>query len=177
MWSCLGVCMLQQLAIFTHLFSWVIFHCGASLVAQMINNLLEMQETQLPSLGREDSMERKWLPTPVFFPGESHGHRSLAVYCPWAPKELDITEWLTTHTYNIPLYMCNNFFLHSTLDGYFPCFCMLGVLIDAVHEIFQARILEWVASHFSRGSSLPRGWTWVSAFQADSLSSDPSAWF
>ena len=99
MWSCLGVCMLQQLAVFTHLFSWVIFHCGASLVAQMINNLLEMQETQLPSLGREDSMERKWLPTPVFFPGESHGHRSLAVYCPWAPKELDMTEWLTTHTH------------------------------------------------------------------------------
>ena len=48
----------------------------------MINNLLEMQETQLPSLGREDSLERKWLPTPVFFPGESHGQKSLAGYSP-----------------------------------------------------------------------------------------------
>ena len=29
---------------------------------------------------------RKWLPTPVFFPGESHGQRSLAGYCPWVCK-------------------------------------------------------------------------------------------
>ena len=28
--------------------------------------------------------------------------------------------------------------------------------------IFQARILEWVTIFFSRGSSCPRGWTWVS---------------
>ena len=31
-----------------------------------------------------------------------------------------------------------------------------------VHGISQARILEWVAISFSRGSSWPRGWTWVS---------------
>ena len=31
-----------------------------------------------------------------------------------------------------------------------------------VHEIFQARILEWVAISFSRGSSQPRDRTWVS---------------
>ena len=31
-----------------------------------------------------------------------------------------------------------------------------------VHEIFQARILEWVAISFPRGSSQPRGWTLVS---------------
>ena len=32
----------------------------------------------------------------------------------------------------------------------------------SVHEIFQARILEWVAIPFSRGSSWPRDWIWVS---------------
>ena len=32
-----------------------------------------------------------------------------------------------------------------------------------VHGIFQARILEWVAISFSRGSSWPRDWTWVSS--------------
>ena len=26
---------------------------------------------------------RKWQPTPVFWPGESHGQRSLAGYSPW----------------------------------------------------------------------------------------------
>ena len=32
----------------------------------------------------------------------------------------------------------------------------------SVHGILQATILEWVASPFSRGSSLPRDRTWVS---------------
>ena len=31
-----------------------------------------------------------------------------------------------------------------------------------VHGISQARILEWVSIPFSRGSSQPRDWTWVS---------------
>ena len=33
---------------------------------------------------------------------------------------------------------------------------------SSVHEISQARILEWVAISFSRGSSQPRDQTWVS---------------
>ena len=33
---------------------------------------------------------------------------------------------------------------------------------SSVHRIFQARILEWIAISFSRGSSWPRDWTWVS---------------
>ena len=37
---------------------------------------------------------RKWLPTPVFLPGELYGQRSLAGYSPWGSKELDMTEQL-----------------------------------------------------------------------------------
>ena len=33
---------------------------------------------------------------------------------------------------------------------------------SSVHGIFQARVLEWVATSFSRGSSRPRDRTWVS---------------
>ena len=33
---------------------------------------------------------------------------------------------------------------------------------SSIHGIFQARILEWVAISFSRGSSRPRDWTLVS---------------
>ena len=33
---------------------------------------------------------------------------------------------------------------------------------SSVHGILQARMLEWVAILFFRGSSHPRGWTWVS---------------
>ena len=39
----------------------------------------------------------------------------------------------------------------------------------SVHGIFQARILEWVAVPFSRGSSHPRNWTGSPALQVDSL--------
>jgi len=33
---------------------------------------------------------------------------------------------------------------------------------SSIHEIFQARVLEWVAISFSRESSWPRDWTQVS---------------
>ena len=33
---------------------------------------------------------------------------------------------------------------------------------SSIRGIFQARVLEWVAISFSRGSSWPRDWTWVS---------------
>ena len=33
---------------------------------------------------------------------------------------------------------------------------------SSIHGIFQARVLEWVAISFSKGSSWPRDWTWVS---------------
>ena len=39
---------------------------------------------------------RKWQPSPVFLPGESHGERSLLGYSPYCRKVLDMTEH--THT-------------------------------------------------------------------------------
>ena len=42
-----------------------------------------------------------------------------------------------------------------------------------VNGILQARIMEWVAIPFSRGSSQPRDQTQVSQFQADSLPAEP----
>ena len=38
---------------------------------------------------------RKWQPTPVFLPGESHGQRSLVDYSPRGRKDSDKTEQLT----------------------------------------------------------------------------------
>ena len=37
---------------------------------------------------------KKWLPTPVFLPGEPHGQRSLVGYSPWGHRETDTTEQL-----------------------------------------------------------------------------------
>ena len=41
----------------------------------------------------------------------------------------------------------------------------------SIHGIFQARVLEWVAISFSKGSSWPRDWTESPALQADALPS------
>ena len=77
----------------------------------------ETSETQVRSLFNpwvgEIPWRRKWLPTPVFLPGESHGQRSLAGYSLWGPTDSDTTERLT---------------LHFTLKGTFGCHTWRGVL-------------------------------------------------
>ena len=60
----------------------------AYLVAQMVKNLPVMQETWVRSLGWKDPLRREQLPTPVFWPGEFHGQRSLAGYSLWVAKSL-----------------------------------------------------------------------------------------
>ena len=67
--------------------------------AQTVCSLPAVQETRVQFLGPEDPLEkemathssilawrRKWQPTPVFLPGESHGQRSLAGYSPQGRK-------------------------------------------------------------------------------------------
>ena len=44
----------------------------ASLVAQVIKNLPEIQETRFQYLGWEDLLEKEMATTPVFLPGKSH---------------------------------------------------------------------------------------------------------
>ena len=48
---------------------------------------------------RKMPWRRKWQPTPVSLPGESHGERSMAGYSPCTCKELDTTERIYTHTH------------------------------------------------------------------------------
>ena len=52
---------------------------------------------------RKFSWRRKWEPTPVFLPGESHGRRSLAGYSPRGRKELARTERLHFQRYLRPV--------------------------------------------------------------------------
>ena len=63
----------------------------ASLVAQTVKNLPAMWETWLRFLGWEDNqLQYSSLENP-------HGQRSLVGYSPWGCKELDMTEWPSTH--------------------------------------------------------------------------------
>ena len=49
-----------------------------------------MQETLFRSLGREDPLEKEYLHTPVFWPGEFHG-----LYSPRGHKQSDTAERLS----------------------------------------------------------------------------------
>ena len=52
----------------------------------MVKNLPAAQEMPVLSLGRGDPLEKEMATTPVFFPGESHGQRSLEGYNLWGHK-------------------------------------------------------------------------------------------
>ena len=67
------------------------------------------------------------------------------------------------------------FYFHQTVDSAWPMKLLVAQSCptscdpmdcslpgSSVHGILQARMLEWVAIPFSRGSSWPRDWTWIS---------------
>ena len=56
-----------------------------------------MQEGRVRSLVGKIPWRRKWLPTPVSLPRDSHGQRSPMSYSPWGHKESEATEWLSLH--------------------------------------------------------------------------------
>ena len=56
-------------------------------MVQLVENLPEVWETQVQSLGWEDPLEKGPLLTPGFWPGELHG-----LYSPSGHKESDMTE-------------------------------------------------------------------------------------
>ena len=91
--------------------------------------------------------------------------------CSASQKSLNLTSWNLIH------------FSYSCIFYFLDCHCginikqissglkvkviqlcptLCGPMDYTVHRILQARILEWVASPFSRGSSQPRAWTQVS---------------
>ena len=76
---------------------------------------------------------RKWQPTPVFWPGESHGQRSLV----GSSGALDTTEWLTLSLYLTPWGL---WFLNFELDESFLLVysvCMfLGAREDAAFRLY-----------------------------------------
>ena len=69
-------------------------------------NQSHLKENHLASFGCCDGKEsacnaedpglipwrREWQPSPVFWPGESHGQRGRTGYSPWGHKESDMTE-------------------------------------------------------------------------------------
>ena len=64
---------------FLHTYS----NTGASLKAQLIESACNAGDLGLIPRSGRIPWRRKWQPTPVFLPGESHGQRNLAGYKSW----------------------------------------------------------------------------------------------
>ena len=97
----------------------------------VVKNLPAMQETRVRSLIGKIPWRRKWQPTPVFLPGESHGQRSLGGYSPWGHKELDTTEQLTlTHYANL----INTYITHITVYAISNCLLCICLIKSAVEH-------------------------------------------
>ena len=60
---------------------------GASVVAQIVKNLSEMQETWLDPGIRKIPWKREWLHIPGFLPGKFQGQRSLVGCSPWGLRK------------------------------------------------------------------------------------------
>ena len=60
-----------------------------SLSGSSIHGIFQARTLEWDAISFSNAMN-----TPVFWPGELHGQRSLAGYSPWGSKESDMTEWL-----------------------------------------------------------------------------------
>ena len=114
---------------------------------------------------------KKWQPTPVFLPGESHGRWSLVGYSRRGRKELDRTEWL--HFHLLPGYIgllqvypsytfYGSFFISQCLDN-FGRFCSFSWMV--ILQIIVILVCPW-EKVISGSYSLPSYLTsphWVSS--------------
>ena len=108
-----------------------------------------MQETQVQSLGWVDPLERKWQPTPVFLPGESHGQRSLAT--------VHGVTWVGQNLATKPPPQWRAWVAVTTRMS-----CSLG----SKPKTIQGRMLRWVLDPLAPTSQIPplrcprAPWTW-----------------
>ena len=58
------------------------------LIDLSVKNLLQCRRPGFDFWVRKVPWRKKWQPTPVFLPGESHGQRNLADYSPCGCKSL-----------------------------------------------------------------------------------------
>ena len=84
-------------------------------LAQTVKNFPAMRETWVRSLSWEDPLE-EGMATHSSILAESHGQRSLVGYSPHGCKKSDTTEWLSTHTNKLGLWMCSQNGTNSNME-------------------------------------------------------------
>ena len=82
---------------------------------------------------------RKWQPTPVLLPGESHGRRSLVGYSPQGRKESDTTEQILSS---------KGVFKLSPPINLFTCFDIIYCKIHPSHRVlkFYTKVMQTLGS-------------------------------
>ena len=142
----------------------------------MVKNLPAMQGVQVQSLSEEDSSRGGNGNPLVFLPGKSHGQRSLVGYSPQCWKRVG-HDWTTQQQLlNSSYSLLPLIFPTWTPDAYKALILLMSLITwsevlviqvcptlcdpvdcsppgSSVPGTLQARILEWDAISFSRGSS------------------------
>ena len=143
-----------------------------------------MQETRVPHLGLEDSLEKEMAP-PILYSclGNQMERGAWRVRVHGVTKESDMTEQPNNNKFLFYHIICSKAWICAVFS--FSVAYSMKVLVAqscltlcnpmnysppdfSVPRFLQARILEWVAISFTRGSSQPRDPTWVSRI-ADSF--------
>ena len=86
-------------------------------------------------LASQFSWRRKWQPTPVFLPGESHGKRSLVGYSPWGCKESKTTERLTHTQFSKCDYSSHGTLLNPSIFSCIPIWVKLCWYSLTIHSL------------------------------------------
>ena len=106
----------------------------------------ENQEIWVQSLGWEDPLEEEMATHSSILAWIFHGQRSLADCSPWGCKELEMTEWLSTH--NNDIVNCIQF---SSVAQSCPILCdpmncsTSGLLVHHQHPEFIQTHVHWVS--------------------------------
>ena len=97
---------------------------------------------------------RKWQPTPVFLPTESHRQRSLAGYSPWGRKKSDMTEQLTNTSVwedaSLWAHWIHSFHMHFNNLGGKSCFLIIYIL-NSLFTTRSGRYGGWLLLAFPWG--------------------------
>ena len=133
-----------------------------------VKNLPAMQEMRVWSLGQEDPLEKEMaVPSSILF---------------WKNPMDRGTWWPVVHGVTKSRARLSDYFDFHIVTCCYSVTPLCLTLCDpmecsppasSVYGILQARILEWVAIPFSKGSSWPRDQTRSLALQAGSLLSEP----
>ena len=83
---------LRRSAFFTVQLSHPYMTIGKTIALTRLTFVGKVMSLLFNMLSRLAGWRRKWQPTPVFLPGESHGRRSLVGCSPWGRTESDTTE-------------------------------------------------------------------------------------